>query len=104
MESDKIAAGKSGPSEYNEVVTTKDTETIDAYSSHMIHARMGTAHTGEGINMMTQVLCTEDGTLPQGLTDLCDGSWNVAMVVRNSTAYPQTLRKKTPVVRAVTVT
>ena len=49
------------------------------------------------------------GSLPQALTvqntymDLHDGSKNVAMVVRNSMVYPQTLRKKTPVVRAVTV-
>ena len=56
---------------------------------------------------MTQALCTEDGSLPQGLTvqntytELCSGSENVTVVVRNSMAYPQTLRKKTPVVRAV---
>ena len=36
--------------------------------------------------------------------ELCSGSKNVAVVVRNSTAYPQTLRKKTPVARAVMVT
>ena len=71
---------------------------------------MRTAHTGEGINVMTQALCTEDVSLPQGLTvqnvyvDLCSGSKNITIVVRNSMAYPQTLRKKTPVVRAVMVT
>ena len=32
------------------------------------------------------------------------GSKNITVVVRNSMAYPQTLRKKTPVARAVTVT
>ena len=32
------------------------------------------------------------------------GEQNIVMVVRNSMAYPQTLRKKTPVVRAVKVT
>ena len=58
---------------------------------------------------MTQALCTEDGSLPQGLTvqnaytELYSGSKNVTVVVRNSMAYPQTLRKKTPVTRAVTV-
>ena len=36
--------------------------------------------------------------------ELCDGSRNITMVVTNSTAYPQTLRKKTPVTKAVTVT
>ena len=59
---------------------------------------------------MTQALCVEDGSLPQGLMvqnaymELCSGSKNITVVVRNSTAYPQTLRKKTPVARAVTVT
>ena len=37
-------------------------------------------------------------------TELHSGSKNVAVVVRNSTAYPQTLRKKTHVARAVAVT
>ena len=69
-----------------------------------------TAHRGEGINVMTQALCDEDGSLPQGLmvqnayTELCSGSKNVAVVVRNSTTYPQTLRKKNPVARAVMAT
>ena len=60
--------------------------------------------------MMTQALHDEDGSLPQGLTvqntysELHSGSKNVTVVVRNSTAYLQTLRKKTPVARAVTVT
>ena len=59
---------------------------------------------------MTQAFCTEDGSLPQGLTventymELHDGSKNVAMVVRNSRVYPQTLRKKTLVARAVAFT
>ena len=59
---------------------------------------------------MTQALHIEDGSLPQGLTvqnayvEFCGGSKNVTVVVRNSTTYPQTLRKKTPVARAVMVT
>ena len=59
---------------------------------------------------MTQALWAENGSLPQGLTvqnaytELHSGSKNVTVVVRNSTVYPQTLRKKTPVARAVTVT
>ena len=71
---------------------------------------MRTAHIGEGINVMTQALHAEDGSLPQGLTvqnaytELCIGSKNVTVVVRNSMAYPQTLRKKTPVARVVIVT
>ena len=64
---------------------------------------MRNAHTGERINVMSQALHMEDGSLPQGLrlqnayTELCSGSKIVTVVVRNSMAYPQTLRKKTPV-------
>ena len=68
VENDKNPAGESDPSEYDKVVTAKGTETIDAFSSCVIHTRMGMAHTGEGINVMTQALCTEDGSLLQGLT------------------------------------
>ena len=49
-------SGKSEPSEYDKIVTTKDNETIDAFSSHVIHAKVRTAHTGERINVMTQAL------------------------------------------------
>ena len=106
VEDSKFVAGKSNSSEY----TIKDTKTIDAFLSYVIHARMKTAHTGEGINVMAQALHTEDGSLPQGLkvqniyTELHSGSKNVTVMVRNSMAYPQTLRKRTPVARAVAVT
>ena len=36
--------------------------------------------------------------------EIHSGSKNITVVVRNSTAYPQTLKKKTPVARAVMVT
>ena len=107
MEDDKVAAGESDPSVYNEVVTTKGTEMIDTFTSHIICVRMGTANMGVGLNVMNQALCAIVGSLPQGLTiqnaytKMHNGSRNVAIVVRNSLAYPQTLRKKTPVVRAV---
>ena len=68
MEDDRVVAGGSNPSDYDEVVTSKDTKIMDAFSSHVIHARTQTAYTGEGINVMTQALHTEDGCLPQGLT------------------------------------
>ena len=51
-----------------------------------------------------------DGSLPQGLTvqnaytKLRKGSKNAVLVVKNSTAYPQTLKKKTQVARAVAAT
>ena len=53
---------------YNEVVITKNMETIDTFSSHVIHVRVERPYTGECINVMTQVLWTRDGSLPQGLT------------------------------------
>ena len=59
---------------------------------------------------MTQALQTEDSSLPQGLTfqnvntELRKGSKNVVMVVRNSMAHPQTLKKKSLVARAVAAT
>ena len=87
IEDGKIVAGESDPSEYDEIITTKDTETIDTFSSHIIHARTRTAHTGEGINVMTQALHAEDGSLPQVLTvqnaytELCSGSKNVTVVI-----------------------
>ena len=102
--------GESDPSDYDEIVTTKEAKTIDAFSSQVIHVKMKTAHRGEGINVMTQALCIEDRSLPQGLMvqntymELCSGSKSVTVVVRNSMAYPQTLRNKTPVARAVMVT
>ena len=54
--------------EYNEVVTTKDSETIDAFSSRIIHMRVKTAFTGARLNVMTEALHAEEGPLPQGLT------------------------------------
>ena len=110
MEDVKVAAGESDSNEYDEVVTTRDTEMIDAFSSHIIHARTWTVYTGVGLNVMTQALCAEDGSLPQGLTiqnaytEMCNGSKNVTVVLRNSMAYPKTLKKKTHTGRAVAVT
>ena len=99
-----------GPCDYDEIVTTKEAETIDAFSSQVIHIKTKTAHQGEEINVMIQSLCVEDGSLPPGLmvqnayTELSNGSKNVTVVVRNTMAYPKTLRKKTPIARAIAVT
>ena len=67
------------------------------------------AYLGECINVMVQALHAQDGTLPPGLTmqntytELRKGSKKAVIVVWNNTAYPQTLWKKTPVARAVSV-
>ena len=71
---------------------------------------MERAYLGWRINVMTQALQVEDGSLPQGLTvqnaytELSTNSKNTVVVVRNSTAYPQTLKKKTLVAWAVAAT
>ena len=102
MEDDQVAARVLDLSEYEELVNTKDTETIDAFLSHIIHARMGTAYTGMRLSVMTQALSAEDGSLPQGLTiqntytKMCNDSKSVAIIVRNSMVYPQTLEEEDP--------
>ena len=59
------------------------------------------AYTGECIDIMTQALQTEGGSLPQGLTiqnvytELRKGGKNSVIVVRNSMAYPK-LSKRRP--------
>ena len=65
------------------------------------------AHTSGHMNVMIQALWAEDGSLLQGLTvqntytELGQGSKDAVVMVRNSTAYPQTLCKKTPGTRAI---
>ena len=83
------------------MVITKNVETIDAFSSHVIPMKMERAYLRGRLNVMTKALQVEDGSLPQGLIlqnmymELRTGSKNSIVVVRNSTVYPQTLKKKT---------
>ena len=63
VEDDKVATGVLDLTEYDKVVTTKDTKMIDAFSSCIIHVRMRTAYMGVGLNVMTQALHAEDGSL-----------------------------------------
>ena len=86
---------------------TQNVETIESFSSCIIPVKAGRAYMEECINIMVQALQTEDGSLLQGLTvqntytELRQGSKKAVMVVRNNTAYSQTLWKKTPMARAV---
>ena len=72
---------------------------IDVFSSQIIHVRMKSAFTGVRLNVMTQALHAEEGSLPQGLTiqntytEMHNGSKNITIIVRNSMVYPQTLKK-----------
>ena len=91
------------------VMHTQKVETLEPFSSHVVLVKMTEAHVGECINVMVQALYIQDGALPPGLTvqnmytELRKGSKKTVVVVWNHTAYPQTLWKKTPVVRAIPV-
>ena len=106
----KVGDGKKeevGTNGYDQLMYTQNAETVEPFSSHVVPVKAGRAHTGECINIMVQTLLTQDGSLLQGLTvqnmytKLLQGSKKAVMVVRNNTAYSQTLQKKTPVARAV---
>ena len=92
---------------YDQVMFMQNVETVDAFSSCMVPVKAGRAYTGEHINIMVQALQTKDSSLLQGLTvqntytELRWGSKKAVMVVRNSTAYPQTFQKKTLVASLV---
>ena len=103
-------AEESNSGDYDQVVFTQNVETIKAFSSCMVLVKAEKAYTRGHINVMAQALWTGDCSLPQGLTvqnmytELRQGSKKAVMLVRTSTAYPQILRKKTPVARAVAAT
>ena len=91
---------------YDQFRYTQNAETIESFSSCIVPVKAGRAHMGEYTNIMVQALQTQDGSLPWGLavqnmyTKLRKGS-KKAVMVRNNTAFLQTLQKKTPVPRAV---
>ena len=107
VEDDMVTTKVLDPTEYDEVVTTKESKMIDAFSSKIIHMRTKTAFTRARLNVMTQGLCAEEGSLSQCLmiqhtyTKMHNGSKCVTVVVRNGTAFPQALKKKIPVARVV---
>ena len=82
---------------YNQLMYTQNVETIEPFSSCIIPVKAGRAYMGECINVMVQALQTQDGSFPQGLTmqnlytELRKGSKKAVVVVRNNTAYLQTL-------------
>ena len=97
-------AEEPNPDNYDQVMFTQTVETIEPFSSCVVWVKAKRAYTGERINIMVQALHTEDGSFPQGQhthMELRQGSKKAVVVVRNSTAYSQTLWKKTPVARAV---
>ena len=88
---------------------TQKAETLEPFSSHVIPMKTARAYLGECLNVMVQALHAQDGTLLPGLTmqnmytELRKGSKKAVVVVWNNTAYPQTLWKKTPMARVVSV-
>ena len=85
---------ESSSDDYDQVMFTQNVKTIEAFYSHVVPVKAGKAYIRGCINVMTQVLQTEDGTLPQGLTvqnmyaELRKGSKKADMVIRNNTGYP----------------
>ena len=65
---DNQTMGECSPDGYDEVVITKNAETVDTFSSCVKPMKAEKAYMGEHINVMTQALQTEDGSLLQGLT------------------------------------
>ena len=53
---DNQATEESSPDEYDEVVITKNMETVVAFSSHVIPVKAENAYTGECIDVMPQAL------------------------------------------------
>ena len=92
LEGNKVTTRVLDPTKYNEVVTTKGCEMINTFSSKIIHAWMKSAFTGVRLNVVTHTLHAGEGPLPPGLmiqiayTEMHNGSRNVAIVVRSSTA------------------
>ena len=91
------------------VMYTQKVETLEPFSFHVIPVKTTEAYLGECLNVMMKALYALDGTLPPSLTmqntytKLSKGSKKAVVVVWNHTAYPQTLQKKTPVVRVILI-
>ena len=60
-------AEESSPDGYDQVMFTQNVEIIEPFS-HVVPVKAGRAYTGECINIMVQILWTEDGSLPHCLT------------------------------------
>ena len=95
----KVTTKVFDPTKYDEVVTTKGCEMIGAFSFKIIHAWTNTSFTSVRLNVMIHALCASRF---DAYTEMHNGSKNVAGVVRNSMACPQTPRKKIPVEKVVT--
>ena len=97
---DKVASTVLDPVEYDEIITTKDSETIVTFSSRIIHASAKPAFIGIRFNVMTQALHADERLFPQCLTiqnaymEMCSSSKSINIIVRNSMVYPQTFEEE----------
>ena len=109
-----VEVGNDQEEEYNTdkdslLMYTQKVEILEPFSSHVVPMKMTKVYLGECVNVMVQALYAQDGTLLPGLTvqnmytELRKGSKKAVVVVQNNTTYPQTLRKKTPMARAISV-
>ena len=109
-----VEVGNDQEEEYNTdkdslLMYTQKVETLEPFSYHVVPVKTTKAYLGEHLNVMVQALYAQDGTLLPGLTvlnmytELRKGSKKAVVVVQNNTTYPQTLRKKTPMARAISV-
>ena len=89
----------------DEVVKTEDVETVEAFSSRVVDACSEVMFPDHHVNVMTHALGEGDKHLPLGLvmqdvyTTLKRGKKKVAVVVRNQTDHPITVRKGAPIVQ-----
>ena len=65
MEDDMIATRVLDSTVYNELVTTRGSKTIDAFSSRIIHTWMKTTFTSVRLNVMTHTLHADEESLPK---------------------------------------
>ena len=97
------------PTDLDELVLLKNKATIPAFESIILHCRTRKMMMmGYKLHVMTQATYPEDGTnLPKGVyvvktyTELCDGSRNVLVVLRNLTGKPVHLAAGRPLARVV---
>ena len=105
---DDVANRPLDPLDFDEVVRAKRDEVVYPFSSAMVHAKTETVFMGYRLNVMSQSLKPEDGSLPPGLTvnghydTLKNGSQSITISVRNHTPFAIKICKNEPVARVVT--
>ena len=92
---------------YDQLMYTQNIETIEPFSSRVMLVKAGRPTQENALTLwckpykLKMVLCMLGLTVQNMYTELRQGSKKTVTVVRNNTAYSQTLQKKTLVARAV---